>query len=151
MKGTIFVNIKKCLGCKTCEVECAISHSPSKNLIEVLKGEISSLPRISLEEIEKSAIPLQCCHCEAAPCLIICPTKAIFKEKKTGAIVIDQNLCIGCQSCIIVCPYGIPQKKKNGKVITKCDFCFEKLQENQLPACVSGCPTKSLRFIEIKD
>jgi len=147
MKGMIVIEAEKCLGCKTCELECAISHSLSKNLVGAIREK--SLPRLNVEEISNIPVPIQCAHCDAAACVSACPTSAIIKIEKTGSIVINQKLCVGCKSCIIVCPYGIPQIRKDGKAIIKCDQCFEKLEKDEKPACVSGCPVNAIKFYRI--
>jgi len=96
--------------------------------------------------MESLAVPIQCRHCEAAPCAVICPTGAISKRGFDGPVVINEKLCIGCRSCILVCPYGVPQSRGDGRVITKCDLCFERLERGEEPACVSGCPTGALKY-----
>lgn len=148
MKGIIYIEARKCLGCKTCEIECAVFHSKTKTLAGAC-SETSALPRLKVEEIASISVPLQCCHCDSAPCVSACPTGAISKDKETGAITISQELCVGCKSCILVCPYGVPEEKKGGKVIIKCDLCFENLKKGGLPVCVKGCPTKAIKFVEI--
>jgi len=150
MKGVIVIDTKKCRACKTCEIECVLVHSGYKKILQAIKGHASSR-RLEVEELDGIVTPIQCAHCEAAPCVAACPARAIYKEEKTGAIVIEQDLCVGCLACIIVCPYGIPQKKKNGRLIVKCDLCFEELQSGNQPACVSGCPSKAIRFVEIAE
>ena len=149
MKGLIYIETSKCLGCKTCEIECAVVHSKAKTLAGAI-SETSTFPRLRVEEIDSISVPLHCCHCDSAPCVSACPSGAISKDKETGAIAIKQEMCVGCRYCILVCPYGVPEEKKGGKVITKCDFCFENLKKGNLPACVMGCPTKAIKFVEIK-
>lgn len=146
MKGIIFVDVGKCLGCRTCEIECAVAHSQSKNLFEAINEVPSSQPRVSVSEVEGLSVPIQCRHCEAAPCVAICPTGAISKRGLEGPVTIDEKLCVGCRSCLAVCPYGIPQVKRGGKLVTKCDLCFERLELGQEPACVAGCPTGALQY-----
>ena len=145
MKYIIFFDASKCLGCRSCEIECAVSHSKSKNLLEAIKESPTPEQRVRVENLEGISVPLLCKHCEAAPCIQVCPTDAI-KKYSDGPVVVNNELCVGCSSCVIVCPWGIPKLDKNRKVITKCDFCMDRLEEGEEPACVKACRTKALSF-----
>lgn len=83
--------------------------------------------------------------------MAVCPAKAIVKDEKTSAIIINRELCVGCGACAIVCPYGIPELIPGKGGMIKCDFCFERLKNGEKPACVSGCPTGALRFEIIEE
>lgn len=149
MKGIIIMNTEKCLACKTCEIECSINHASKGYLsFDVLSH---NPPGIKVKKSGVFAVPIQCCHFEAAPCVAACPARAITKDKKTSAIIINRDLCVGCNACVIVCPYGVPELKPGKGGMIKCDFCFERLENGQKPACVSGCPTGALRFEIIEE
>ncbi len=147
----IFVDVEKCLSCRSCEIACAVAHSNTKALFKAI-GEIP-LPKykIYLEDVQGFSVPLQCRHCEAAPCVQVCPTRAITRKKLSEPVLIDSELCIGCSSCIIVCPWGIPKLSRDGKVVIKCDLCLERLQKNEEPACVKACPTGALKFKSVAE
>ena len=151
MNGVIFVDVEKCLACKSCELECAVAHSKSKNLIEAIRETPIPEAQIGVEGTEDLSIPLQCRHCEDAPCVKICPTKAIEKIGNEGPVIIKDELCVGCKFCILVCPFGVIGISHKGRVAIKCDLCIERLKENRLPACVEACPTKALRFISLEE
>jgi carbon-monoxide dehydrogenase iron sulfur subunit len=151
MKGIIYIDVDKCLGCKACEIECAIEHSKSKNLF----GAISEKPlpqyRVKIEGLDEFNIPLQCRHCEDAPCIEICPTSALKKLGVEQPVILERELCIGCKWCVLVCPFGVIKLDREGKLITKCDLCYERLKLNEKPACVEGCPTKALKFMTMDE
>jgi carbon-monoxide dehydrogenase iron sulfur subunit len=108
--------------------------------------------RIRVESLKGTNILWQCRHCEDAPCETICPTGAIGRVNPESPVVVDDNKCLGCKMCIqIGCPYGVLKENNAGSVVTKCDFCIERLEEGEEPACVSGCPTKALEFLSIED
>ncbi len=54
------------------------------------------------------------------------------------------ELCIGCHSCSISCPFGVPRFGKDG-TMQKCDLCSVRLEYGMEPACVRACPTKALK------
>lgn len=146
-KGTIYVDIKKCLACRSCEIACAVEHSGSKDLYKAVNEIPLSQARVSVEGTRDFSLPLQCRHCEDAPCIKICPTNAIKKLEVEGPVIIEDELCIGCKCCILVCPFGVITLSKKGRVALKCDLCFERLKEGKLTACVDACPTKAIRLL----
>lgn len=107
-------------------------------------------------------MPIQCKHCEDAPCLNTCPNKATKKEN--NAIIIKEEACVGCKICIIACPIGaieIVSKEiklddidsdklyfKEQMIANKCDLCVGK---EDGPACVKVCPTKAFKIVKEED
>lgn len=151
MKGIILIDPKKCLACRTCELQCAIAHSESKDLEKAICEDPLPETRVKVEAAGDLAVPLQCRHCEDAPCVNICPTKAIVKSESEGPVLIKDELCIGCKWCVLVCPFGVIRMSRGGAAVTKCDLCFERLVKNKLPACVVACPSKALQFKSIEE
>jgi anaerobic dimethyl sulfoxide reductase subunit B (iron-sulfur subunit) len=89
-------------------------------------------------------VSLACMHCEDAPCLVACPAGAIGRDPATGAVVVTADLCIGCHSCSIACPFGVPRFGPDG-IMQKCHLCSVRVEHGLEPACVRVCPTKALR------
>lgn len=153
----LFCHLEKCLGCKSCELACAVGHSKSKNLYSAVKEKPLPKQRMFVQSCllaEKVTVsqpggvsrrwfyPLQCRHCEEPTCLYACMSAAISKDSENGVVSIDKNRCVGCGMCIMSCPFGALIMDKDEKITLKCDLCFEK---DEL-ACVAACPTKSLFF-----
>jgi carbon-monoxide dehydrogenase iron sulfur subunit len=147
----IYRDVIKCVGCRSCEISCSVAHSESKELAKAVYETSVPKYRVWLEDIEGFSVPLQCRQCEAAPCVQVCPTKAITRKKLEEPVVIASELCVGCSSCVTVCPWGVIRLSKDGKVIIKCDLCIERLQAGKEPACVEGCPTGALKFKAIAE
>ena len=128
----LLVDPRKCTGCRICEMACSFRKegvfSPTKARIHVLRWEAEGLD-----------IPMVCWQCEDAPCMAVCPVKAIYRNTKTGAILIDQDLCIGCRECMAVCPFGGITMSETGEMV-KCDLCGGD------PFCVKLCPTGALEY-----
>ncbi len=59
--------------------------------------------------------------------------------------------CIGCNACVIVCPFGIIKTAPIDNYLSKCDLCIERLEEGKIPACAASCPTNAIRFTNIAD
>jgi len=145
------VNIEKCLACKSCEIACAVVHSKSGVLEEAVAESPRPQRMVTVEAAGEFAVPLQCRHCEDAPCISVCPTAAIHREEVDGPVLIEQDKCIGCKYCLVVCPFGVIELSRDGKAMVKCDLCYERAKTGQIPACVEACPTKALKFGSEKD
>ncbi len=146
--GLVKVNVDRCVACKRCVQNCALAHSKSKNLFEALYEDPPPRPRVKLHMLHGAAVPTECRHCEAAACVLVCPTGAMYKTHQGGPVLCDDTLCIGCQSCVLTCPWGVPQSYLKGEQITKCDLCVDRLKEDKVPACVEACPTGCLEFVD---
>ncbi|MBI5442342.1 MAG: 4Fe-4S dicluster domain-containing protein, partial [Deltaproteobacteria bacterium] len=92
-------------------------------------------------------VSLSCLHCEDAPCAAACPTGAISKDPASGAVTVRSEVCVGCRTCLLACPFGAPGYGSDGKM-QKCDLCSERVASGLEPACVAACPTKALAFGE---
>ena len=146
MKKMLVVNVEKCLGCKSCELACAVAHSSMKELNSLVGSEERPGYRVHVEAYERMAVPVHCNHCDDAPCVSACPTGAIHREEEEGPVLLDIMRCIGCKMCVQACPFGVITMRLDGKGVLKCDLCVERLAEGQEPACVTACPTNSLVF-----
>ncbi len=143
----IFIQEEYCIGCRLCEVHCQVKHSKSKKIIKAFKEELNSLvSRVLVEEIGHDSFAIQCRHCADAPCAAACISGAMQKNKNTGVVVCDDNKCVGCWSCIMVCPYGVIKRNvSDKKIVSKCDMC----EDEDIPVCVKNCPNEALKFNEV--
>jgi len=155
---TVFVRQERCVGCRHCEVACAIEHSKGKGLLSTIQEETKSYPRIFVEVIDNYLkFPNRCRHCDPAPCMQVCPTGSLYRDEQTGSVLIDYLKCIGCAVCAMACPFGIIQFQKiqkyelNREVNAKCDNCIGRLEEGRIPACAEACKTSALEFGEVND
>ncbi|MCK4245191.1 MAG: 4Fe-4S dicluster domain-containing protein [Candidatus Omnitrophica bacterium] len=144
----LFVDVERCLSCRSCEIACAVEHSQSKDLFSSLKEEPGPRSRTKVERDTKlQTFPLQCRHCEEPYCIDACISGAVSKDPETGLVILDEDKCVGCWMCVMVCPFGVIRPAKEKKIALRCDLC----QDNEIPACVAACPTKALFFGELKD
>ena len=138
MAKVLHIDSQKCTGCRLCELVCAVSHdgvsNPIRSRIRVMKWEADGL-----------YIPMSCQQCQDAPCMNICPVKAISRDEKLGRVFIDYNACIGCRYCVGACPFGAMSFNSIAKQVFKCDMCDGD------PQCVRFCDMKAVDFIEADD
>jgi Fe-S-cluster-containing dehydrogenase component len=105
---------------------------------------VTSLEEGTGNDCKLSFLSLSCLHCEDAPCLMNCPTCAISKDD-AGVVSINRDLCIGCHSCELNCPFGAPKFAEDLRM-AKCDFCHDRVEAGLEPACVRVCSTRALNF-----
>ena len=96
-------------------------------------------------------LSISCNHCSNPTCVDGCPTGAMNKREQDGLVVVDQKKCVGCRYCEMRCPYGAPQFDEAQKVMTKCDGCFDRVEEGLQPVCVDSCPQRALEFGDIEE
>ncbi len=151
-KPIVFIDPTRCVGCRSCEIACAIEHSQSKNLFQAIKEVPRPRARIKVVYIWDLGLPspLNCRHCEQAPCVEVCPTRALERDEH-GAVILNPLKCIGCLTCAIACPFGIPELDRYNKIMVKCDLCRDRRLEGRLPACVEACPTGALMYGSVSE
>ena len=96
------------------------------------------------QQVKGPWISVACNHCFSPSCVSVCPTGAMHKREDNGIVVHNADICIGCRSCIMACPYGHPKYIESTGVILKCDMCAARLDQGDVPACVEACPVKVL-------
>jgi carbon-monoxide dehydrogenase iron sulfur subunit len=140
----IYIKEPVCIGCHLCEVYCQAEHSPSKDLIKAFKRESPRpLSRVLIEERKPVSFSVRCQHCDDPPCVYACLTGALQKDV-SGVVAVDEERCIGCWTCILVCPFGAIRQDANRGIIAKCDLCAGRNE----PACVTNCPNEALVYLE---
>ncbi|MGB9792953.1 MAG: 4Fe-4S dicluster domain-containing protein, partial [Thermacetogeniaceae bacterium] len=102
----VLVDIKKCLGCRSCELACAVQHSASRNLYQAIQESPPPRRRIFVESVGEKSFPLNCRHCDDAPCAAVCTTGAMKKDPATGVVANNPEKCVGCWMCVMACPFG---------------------------------------------
>lgn len=136
----VFVDEKWCLGCHLCEYNCAFANSGESNMSKALKDKAIS-PKIHIEADDKITYAVSCRHCTDPICVNSCISGAL--SKKDGAVFIDHDKCVGCLTCILVCPYGA-LSQDNGGAVQKCELCIKNSCGE--PACVTGCPNRAIIY-----
>jgi len=149
-QNVLFIDIERCLGCKACEIACAVEHSQTKELFTAIFEKPRPMPRVRAIAAAGYVVPLQCRHCEKAACVEVCPTEAL-KRTPEGIVILDEALCTGCKACIIACPFAAVLMDWYKRVVSKCDLCIDRIRRGLKPACVEACPTGALMYGRLED
>ena len=128
------IDHEKCTGCRLCELVCAVKHDGISNPVR-------SRIRVVKWEAEGVYVPMSCQQCEDAPCMTGCPSGAISRSESMGRVEVDYELCIGCRTCVSVCPFGAMNFNPIDRKVIKCDLCDGD------PQCVRFCEVKAVDFV----
>ena len=142
-RHAMVLDLARCVGCDACVRACADTHGGVPRFVRTGPA------------VGGYAIANACMHCEEAPCLVNCPTDAIFR-KFSGEVVVSEVLCIGCGTCAVACPYDnirlvemgddAGQKEQSSPVAVKCDLCIDRKAG---PACVRACPHDAIGRLDL--
>jgi len=157
-KKKFLIDVDKCTGCKLCIVACKDEHvgaayapwtAPQPDTgqfwIDVKELERGQMPRVRM-----SYLPLNCQHCENAPCVKACPEDAI-NRRADGLVWIDPAACTGCGLCQPACPYDVIFMNGERNIAQKCTGCAHRVDAGELPRCAEVCPHDAIAFGDESD
>ncbi|MFC1662462.1 4Fe-4S dicluster domain-containing protein [Gemmatimonadota bacterium] len=136
------LDLSACVGCGACVLACRIENDLPRGLSwrRIVSFNLPRWPGGATYHFS-----VACHHCEDPPCVAGCPSGAL-RKRPDGVVALKSSLCIGCQYCAMICPFGAPAYYREAGVMTKCTLCSHRLDQLREPACVEACPTRALRF-----
>lgn len=163
------VDVNKCIGCGRCADACKTENDvprepfyfrtwveryvitkEGETVVTSPNGGIDGFPATESEKgtLRTFFVPKLCNHCANPPCVQVCPVGATFITRD-GVVLVDKDYCIGCRYCIQACPYGARFLHPTSRTAEKCTFCYHRVVQGKVPACVEVCPTGARIFGEI--
>jgi protein NrfC len=140
----------RCIDCERCLEACTTT-----NNVPPYGFRTTILEKIVPDAVgrKREFIPVLCNQCNDAPCVRACPTRASYKDRKNGIVMIAYEKCIGCKACMLACPYNARYFNDERHSADKCDFCYESRLSNgeELTACADICPAGVRNFGDISD
>src|ERR1700712_198179 len=135
------VDLDSCTGCKACVSAChalnGLDDDGAWRDVVLVSGGTYSAP-------SQQTVTTACHHCADPGCLNGCPVLAYEKDPVTGIVRHLDDQCIGCQYCVLTCPYDVPKYSEKRGIVRKCDMCFNRLARDGGPACVPACPSGAI-------
>ncbi|MCD8315795.1 MAG: 4Fe-4S dicluster domain-containing protein [Eggerthellaceae bacterium] len=149
----IVTDLNQCVGCLACSVSCKVLNdvpigSYWNKVLRIgpnLRTDTSEFP-----DVELYFLPVSCQHCEDPACVEVCPTGASAKQEN-GTVQIDKSKCIGCQFCVMSCPYGVRYLNEDEGVVEKCTLCEQQVEQGGLPQCVAQCGGRARYFGDLDE
>lgn len=141
------VDLDSCSGCKACVVAChalnGLDETEAWRDVGLVHGGASAAPF-------QQTVTTACHHCADPGCLNGCPVLAYEKDPSTGIVRHLDDQCIGCQYCILKCPYDVPKYNERLGIVRKCDMCHQRLAVGEAPACAQACPTQAIKIVKVE-
>lgn len=140
-----------CVNCRRCEVACKAAHSRSGSVFKALTvEEPAPRNRVRVEGGKALSLAVNCRHCAHPKCVEGCISGAMSKDPVTGVVTSDPQRCVGCGTCVSMCPFGAVRIGDLGakRVAFKCDLCGSVLGQPGDPSCVAACPNRALVYVE---
>lgn len=143
----MLIDLETCIGCHACTVSCKIENEVAEGNFNtwVEEWDEGDYPKVA-----RAKLPKMCNHCIDAPCIPVCPVDATYAIDG-GAVVIDEETCIGCGACVEACPYDARYMNEETKKAGKCTFCIQRVEAGMVPSCVSSCVSHARIFGDIND
>ena len=149
MRNCLVIDLDRCSGCDSCIAACKLENNVDLgvyyNRVHVV-GPTGTFP-----DLEQYWLPLQCQQCENPGCIEVCPTGASYRDPNNNVVMINKELCIGCQYCMYACPFGVRQFNEGEGVVEKCTMCWHRLAKGEEPACVEVCPARARFWGDLDD
>lgn len=142
-KYALMIESSRCMGCRSCTVACKLEHDLPAGPRPVKVIQIGPLQHPDGLSMRYETVT--CYHCDRPECVSACPTGAMQK-RADGIVFSDPGLCIGCQTCAVACPFGVPELNPATGKIAKCDGCKDRVDRGLWPACALKCPSGCLSF-----
>lgn len=136
-----------CIGCHACTVACKTEHQVP---LGVNRTWVKYVEKGSWPDTSRYFSVMRCNHCQDAPCVEICPTKALF-TRNDGIVDFDTDRCIGCKSCMQACPYDALYIDPDEHTAQKCNYCVHRVEVGLEPACVVVCPEQAIIAGDLDD
>lgn len=138
--GRLVVEPEKCTGCRTCELFCSLKNfgevNPARARIHVVRSQKDNII---------TTVPVVCQQCEDPLCMAMCPAGALSRNLHTNAVVVDKEKCLGCRTCVEVCPFGAPSVDPRTGKSDKCTLCDGD------PTCAKYCSQNALKFVPAEE
>jgi Fe-S-cluster-containing dehydrogenase component len=132
----IFIDLEVCRKCKERICKCSYPYHPENDGVASL-----------LEQVMRIEV---CRKCEEAPCVAACPKEALEKQPD-GTVKRYSMRCIGCNTCVLACPFGAVSREIIPYLTSHCDYCTGRLKEGEEHLCVRTCPEGAVKYIEVEE
>jgi Fe-S-cluster-containing dehydrogenase component/formate-dependent nitrite reductase membrane component NrfD len=137
----------RCIGCHACTTACK---SENEVPLGVTRTYVKHVDVGEFPQTRRAHQVTRCNQCAHAPCVIACPTSAMFK-RADGIVDFDKSICIGCKACMAACPYDAIFINPEDHSAEKCNFCAHRIDMGLEPACVVVCPTEAILIGDMRD
>ncbi len=144
----MLVDTRRCIACQACTMACSMENASPDGAFRTVVATYAVTAADGKTGL--SVLPRLCNHCEAPPCIPVCPVGATFK-REDGIVLVDGDRCVGCAYCVQACPYDARFVNHDTGKADKCTFCSHRVEAGLLPACVETCVGGARIFGDMND
>jgi Fe-S-cluster-containing dehydrogenase component len=144
----LVIDLDACIGCHACATVCKQENNIGLGSFWNKVLEIGPVGRFP--DLEMYYLPVLCQQCDDPSCVSVCPTGASYK-REDGIVLVNHARCIGCQYCVMACPYGVRSYNHEAGLIEKCTLCAHRSDPTDKPACVRVCAAQARLFGDLDD
>lgn len=146
------IDQERCIGCEACTVACLKENQGQSGWIRVatVNSPCKDTPAGTFPDLSMHFMPTLCNHCQHPPCADACPLEAIVKSN-SGAVILVEEKCDGCQTCLDACPYGAIELNTEKDKAEKCNLCAHRIDKGLEPFCVICCEGQAIHFGDFND
>lgn len=150
----LVMDLRRCIGCHTCTIACKLENNSGDGIkwiqVKTIGGGGMDEPKGRYPNLSMYYRPITCMHCKDAPCIASCPTNSIIR-REDGIVVLEEDICNGCQDCILACPYDVIIFNVESGKSEKCNLCSHRIDVGEIPFCAKECVWGAIIFGDIND
>lgn len=149
-RPSMLIDLQRCIGCMSCAVACKMENDVPVGIAlnkVVQVGPVGEWPY----GLAQYFFPRSCMHCRKPACVEVCPTGASYIREEDGLVLVNDEQCIQCESCMKACPYGARSIDVVKNSAVKCTLCSSLIDKGELPSCVKHCIAEARIFGDLDD
>lgn len=150
--GLIF-DQERCLGCDTCTVACNKEHNSAEGNWIIVKTQ-----QVEIKDTPQGVYPNLSMHFLPRTCMhcqdppcVAVCPQEALQKREDGPVILKEEFCDGCLVCMDECPYDAIVFSEETVKVEKCNLCVHRTDLGLEPFCVICCEGQAIHFGDLND